>query len=117
VSTECNVMILPNAAKAVVDLRKLTEYILDPEHDDGKHKARLFAAALNLVVSDADELKDALLDAVRDNDAVAGKFDKFGQRYTVDFLFERDGKSAIIRSGWIIEHGANIPRLTTCYPL
>ncbi|WP_414153308.1 DUF6883 domain-containing protein [Nostoc commune] len=25
--------------------------------------------------------------------------------------------SATIRSGWIIEEGSDIPRLTTCYPL
>ena len=35
----------------------------------------------------------------------------------VDFLLEWRGKQAMIRSGWIIEHDSNTPRLTTCYPL
>lgn len=28
-----------------------------------------------------------------------------------------EGKQAMVRSGWIIEHGSNTPRLTSCYPL
>ena len=41
----------------------------------------------------------------------------YGQRYTADFLLARREKQAIVRSGWIIEHDSDIPRLTTCYPL
>jgi len=37
-------MIIPNAERAVVDIRKLRDYCLNPLHDDGKHKAQLFAA-------------------------------------------------------------------------
>ncbi len=97
-------MNLPYAENAELDLRKLTEYLLDPDHKDGRHKARLFAAALELTMDDAGVLRDALLAAVKIEEARFGKFDRFGQRYTVDFLFEWKGKSAIIRSGWIIEH-------------
>ena len=38
-------MKLPNAENAYVDLRKLADYCLDSEHERGKHKARVFAAA------------------------------------------------------------------------
>lgn len=31
--------------------------------------------------------------------------------------FYMNGKQAMIRSGWIIEHGLDTPRLTSCYPL
>ncbi|MFB2893951.1 DUF6883 domain-containing protein [Aerosakkonemataceae cyanobacterium BLCC-F50] len=40
-----------------------------------------------------------------------------GQRYTLDFTIEWQNKSANLRSGWIVEHGSEIPKLTTCYPL
>lgn len=110
-------MIVPNAENAVVDIRKLTKYVLNQAHDDGKHKARLFKAALNLTAKNAESLQIALLEAVKNVDCVAGKADRFGQRYTVDFLFKWQGKSAIIRSAWIIEHNSDVPRLTTCYPL
>jgi len=32
-------MLVPNAERAVVDIRKLRAYCLDPTHADGKHKA------------------------------------------------------------------------------
>ena len=54
-------MEIPNADSAVVDIRKLRDYCLNPTHDEGKHKAHLFAAALNMTANDAEELRDALL--------------------------------------------------------
>ena len=110
-------MRVPNAEKATVDIRKLTEYLLNPEHEDGQHKARLFRRTLGIGSEGAVELREALLRAVRHQDAVFGRFDRFGQRYTVDFKFQWKGKSAIIRSGWIVEHESDVPRLTTAYPL
>jgi hypothetical protein len=41
-------MKIPNADRAVVDIRKLRDYCLNPQHDEGKHKARLFAVALGM---------------------------------------------------------------------
>jgi len=35
-------MKVPNADRAVVDIRKLRDYCLNLLHDEGKHKARLF---------------------------------------------------------------------------
>lgn len=31
-------MLIPNAENAIVDIRKLRNYCLNLEHDDGKHK-------------------------------------------------------------------------------
>ena len=109
-------MRVPFAEDAEIDIRKLTEYLLNPNHAAGKHKAVLWAAALGVTREHAEEISVALLDAVRTTDAIIGAFDRYGQRYTVDFLFEWRGESAIIRSGWIIEHGSGIPRLTTAFP-
>ncbi|MCK5329396.1 MAG: hypothetical protein KAR36_12395 [Candidatus Latescibacteria bacterium] len=110
-------MTIPNAERAVVDIRKLRDYCLNPLHDEGKHKARLFATALGMTANDAEHLRDVLLQAVKRPDAKSGRGDNYGQRYTVDFLLEWRGKRAIIRSGWIIEHNTGKPKLTTCYPL
>jgi hypothetical protein len=46
-----------------------------------------------------------------------GRRDEYGQRYIIDFMLEWRDKRSMIRSGWIIEHDTDIPRLTTCYPL
>jgi hypothetical protein len=110
-------MIIPNAERAVVGIRKLRDYCLDPTHDEGKHKARLFAAALDMTRGDAEDLREALFQAVKTHDAKVGRRDEYGQCYLVDFTLEWRGKRAMIRSGWILEHGSDTPRLTSCYPL
>jgi hypothetical protein len=101
----------------VVDIRKLRDYCLNPNHDDGKHKARLFSATLGMTANDAEELRQILLEIVKTHEAKPGRTDEFGQRYSIDFVVEWETKSATLRSGWIVEHNSNIPRLTTCYPL
>jgi len=107
-------MRVPNADNAVVDIRKLRDYCLNPHHEIGKHKARVFAVALNLTYQDAEVLRAALLEAVKTIEAEIGKFDEYGQRYTVDFEIERQGKIAVVRSGWIIDAHSEMPRLVTC---
>ena len=110
-------MIIPNAERAVVDIRKLRDYCLSPTHAEGKHKARLFEAALGMVAEDAEALRQVLLAVVKTHDAQVGRRDAYGQRYLVDFMLAWHGKRAMIRSGWIVEHQAQTLRLTTCYPL
>lgn len=110
-------MFVPNAENAIVDIRKLANYCLNPTHEIGKHKALIFEKRLALTVADAEELKSTLLFAVKNNEAQAGRFDKFGQRYTVDFEMTRGEKKATVRSGWVIETDTNFPRLTTCFVL
>jgi hypothetical protein len=66
---------------------------------------------------DAEELHQILLEVVKINEAQLGKRDNFGQRYTLDFTIEWQNRRATLRSGWIIEHNSEIPKLTTCYPL
>ena len=73
-------MKVPNAENAVVDIRKLRDYCLDENHPLGKHKARLFASALNLMAENAEELREVLLSAVQNANAEIGKTDEFGQR-------------------------------------
>jgi hypothetical protein len=110
-------MPIPHAERAVVDIRKLRDDCLNSLHEEGQHKACLFATALDMTAEDAEDLRALLLQAVTTFDAQVGGRDAYGQRYTVDFLLAWREKQAIVRSGWIIEHDADTPRLTTCYPL
>lgn len=110
-------MLIPNAENAIVDIRKLRDYCLNPNHDDGKHKARLFSSMLGITAENAEELRQVLLEVVKTHQAQPGMEDEFGQRYTLDFTLKWQNRSATLRSGWIIEHHANTPKLTTCYPL
>jgi hypothetical protein len=110
-------MFIPNAENAVVDIRKLRDYCLDSKHNTGKHKARLFQSMLGMRAENALELRQILLEIIKTHPAKLGRKDSFGQRYTLDFTLTWQNKSAVIRSGWIIEINSEIPRLTSCYPL
>ena len=110
-------MLIPNADQAAIDRRKLTDYCLDPEHRLGKHKARVFDAALGIGKDDADILIVGLLNAVKGSDGILGKADRFGQRYIVDFELRHGDFIATIRSVWIIEPEGDLPRFVTCFIL
>lgn len=108
-------MKLPNADRAIIDIRKLSTYCLDLEHSDGQHKARVFRSALGIGLEDAEELRTALLEAILTSETVPTQQDRHGQRYVVDFLMVRLDKQALVRSVWIIRTTENFPRLVTCY--
>ncbi|AFY43108.1 DUF6883 domain-containing protein [Nostoc sp. PCC 7107] len=112
-----NLNLLPNSENAVVDIRKLREYCLNPEHSKGKDKARLFSSMLGITADNAEELRQVILTAARIYEVSLNRCDQYGQRYTLDFPLTSKDRTATIRTGWIIEDGSDIPRLTSCYPL
>lgn len=96
-------------------VEKLRDYSLDPEHPIGKHKARVFEAALGMTREDALRLKEIILRAVLTNDALETGSSEHGTRYSVDFQIFGNKGAVTVRSAWIIDHGEIIPRLTSCY--
>lgn len=64
----------------MVDIRKLRDYCLNPNHDEGKHKAHLFKRVLGMTAKDAAELREFLLEEVKINDAQLSRSDEYGQR-------------------------------------
>jgi hypothetical protein len=110
-------MKLPHGNDAIIDQRKLTDYCLSPDHDDGKHKAQLFRDLLGLTREHAGMLLDTLRVAAVDGEAILGYADHYGQRYVIDFEFQGLAGQATIRSAWIIRTNETVPRLVTCYIL
>ena len=108
-------MRLPGGSDAIVEIEKLRDYCLDPQHPRGRHKAKVFASALGLTQADAAFLRDALLRAAREADALPGGSDEYGDRYALDLELERGGRRAIVRSAWILRRGEMAPRLTSCF--
>ena len=108
-------MLLPNGEYAIVDIRKLRDYCLNPDSPRGGNKARVFASALGLTAADAPVLRTKLLAIALMATAHLGECDIYGQRYTVDFEMVTKAGKVKIRSGWIILSGENVPRLTTCF--
>jgi hypothetical protein len=108
-------MKLPNADRAFVDVVKLRDYSLHTHHKEGRHKARVFAQALGLKSDNADWLRERLLEIARREECLIGRKTDYGQRYVIDFELTHAGKTAQVRSAWIIRRGEEFPRLVTCY--
>ena len=108
---------LPRGDQAIVDIHKIKNYCLDPLHPRGRHKARVFQAALDLQPGDAAWLRDALLAAARSAEASQLTTDAWGSQWRLDMTIERHGKSAVIRTIWIIRTGETVPRFDTCWVL
>ena len=98
-------------------MRKLRGYCLSPEHPRGKHKAKVFAAALGLTAENSEELRQALLSAAHSEEATLAEEDEHGQRYMLDFEMSTEVGSATVRSGWIVRSDENFPRFTSCWVL
>ena len=108
-------MKLPNGHRAIVDITKLRDYCLNTNHEEGKHKARVFASALCVRAADAEWLREQLLKAAAREDASPTSRTRFGALYVLDFELKTEAGTAMIRSGWIIRQNEDFPRLTTCY--
>jgi hypothetical protein len=108
---------VPNAESAILDIRKIAEYCLNPVHPRGRHKARVFRDALDLMQDDAGWLQAALLDGLRQGEATELSNDVLGSRWRVDMPVSRHGKSVVVRTVWIVRSGEQIPRFVTCWVL
>ena len=110
-------MKLPNAERAAVEMAKLIDYCLKFGHPRGRHKARVFAASLGVTMAQADQLRVALLEAARTEEAIPGEQDEYGRRFVVDFTMRGPAGVARVRSSWIVRTDEDFPRLTSCYVL
>lgn len=108
-------MRLPNCHQAVVEIEKLCDYSLNPNHPVGKHKARVFRAALGITLRDADWLRERALEIALSDDATPGAASVFGDKYVIDSVLRYKELSAIVRFSWMVEFGTDFPRLTSCY--
>jgi hypothetical protein len=95
---------------------KLEAYALNPQHRDGRHKARVFESALGITLADPIPLRDAILAAAATSDEVEARGDNgYGDVYVLRFMMQTAKGSAVVLTAWIIRHGEDVPRLTTCY--
>lgn len=108
---------LPNADRAVIDERKLTEYALNPAHPRGREKARQFATALGYDRANYAGLVDQIRAAIGLHEAMLVRQDRYGRHYRVDLTLAGPQGTAQVRTGWLIDRGKDVPRLTTAYVL
>ena len=108
---------LPNSELAILDIRKIEDYCLNPHHPRGRHKARMFRELVSIGRNDAGWLRDVLLDAAKKGEATELASDVFGSRWRIDVRVSRHGSSAMVRTIWIVRAGENTPRFVTCWVL
>ena len=101
----------------MVEIEKLLDYCLNPNHTRGKHKARVFLSSCGLTTEHADNLRDALLNAALNFDAELGEEDDYGQRYVIDLKVAGPIGTASVRSAWIVRREEDFPRFVSCYAL
>jgi hypothetical protein len=107
---------LINAEHAVVDYRKLSTYSLDVTHPIGGHKARVFQSALGYNPTNSDVLASRIRESILTTPAKVLEANQYGQRMAVDMpILGINGETVIVRSGWIYEPDAVVPRMTTIF--
>lgn len=108
-------MKLPNADLAVVDPRKVRDYLLSAEHPVGRFKAAFFEG-LGFAASNWRDLLVELQRMAATGEAMMLGQTQHGQKYAVRSRIPgRSGRVAIVVSIWIVLHGDTLPRFVTAY--
>lgn len=108
--------LLPNHEKAYGMEDKLSGYSLNMNHPKGKDKAIAFEKYLGYNSSNKDLLLEQIQQGLNKYKYALRKENQYGQPYEVQMVLKGvNDKYAKVKSGWIVEKGEDIPRMTTIY--
>ena len=109
---------LPNYERAEILRSKIEGYALNPVHDVGRDKARVFKSALGFDQSNWELLKQRILDELPYYEAKPGQTTQGGDSYVVDLPIEGpNGNIAKVHTVWQFRLGTDFPSLITVYVL
>ena len=109
-------MKLPNGDRAVIDLGKILDYLLSPEHPVGRYKAAWFQR-LGFTRSSWQTLVAELQTLAAQGDVAVGDRTVYGQKYAVrGMITSPTARAAAVVSIWIILDGEDLPRFVTAFP-
>ena len=109
---------IPRANRAVVARKKLEGYVLNPEHEVGRHKARVFAAALGIHQGDWQYLRDRLKAGVVSAPVSTVRETPWGALYEVVVAVDGlNDETHRVMSAWLLASDDEPPRLVTAYVL
>jgi hypothetical protein len=101
---------------AVIDRRKIIDYLLSTTHPGGRSKAEFFHR-FGFRAESWQTLSDALLEHARSAEVVSRIETEFGTKYTVQGVLKAaDGRTPRVRSVWFVAIGEIAPRLVTAFP-
>ncbi len=110
-------MKLPNTEQAIVPSRKLTHYLLSPNHRDGQHKAAFFRR-FGFTLEAWPILASAFLNHARTHEVTQIEPTPFGRNYVVEGpLTAPDGRAPNVRVIWFIANSEETATMATAYPL
>ena len=104
-----------NFDEVIIDIEKLRDYCLNPDHPVGKHKAVVFKNRLGFTSADAPKLRDIILENIIFSEAKRSFSDEFGERYYIDMDITNFNKTETIRTLWIVKRNEFKPRFVSCY--
>jgi hypothetical protein len=107
---------LPRAHEALVERRKLVDYVLCPTHNDGRHKARVFRALLGIEQQHWEYLREQLLDGLLEATQANIKTTPHGVLGEVLMPIEGlNGSRQIVTTVWEMHDESPRPRLVSAY--
>ncbi len=108
---------MPDADRAYVEPRKLTHYLLNPQHPVGSSKAKAFLA-MGYTQSFPEQLESALLRHA--TQPVASVIPtRHGELFVIEAYLSSDVteiRVRFVRSVWLVELG-RAPKFITAYPI
>lgn len=108
-------MRLPHADDAVIDSRKLRDYILSFEHPIGRFKAYFFVG-LGFRAEKWEDLDSEIRRLAVECEAEHAERTAYGQKYLVRGRVVGPDRGAEVVTVWIVRVGESRPRFVTVYP-
>ncbi|MFU8891840.1 MAG: DUF6883 domain-containing protein, partial [Anaerosomatales bacterium] len=106
---------LPGHEHAIIPEEKL-RYCLDPMHETGRHKARMFRSALGIGLEDTPKLRHLIEIGISANQAVRVGDDQDGiERWVVDWIVQGRLSRLRLITAWDLRVSYGRPRLVSCY--
>lgn len=101
---------------SIIPEDKLTRYALDMSSRCGHDKAVAFELALGFTRDDSDEVMRQVYRWMGKNSPTKSRDSEWGEIYTADIrMTGSNGRSANVRTGWILRPGEGKMRMTTIY--
>ena len=108
--------LLPNAAQARIDPRKLRDYALNSKHDSGRYKAEFFAQ-MGYVAANWQQLERDIREQHLPQAAEKGKPSPYGLKFTITApLRGPNGAPRQVTTVWLVRSGNDFAELVTIEP-
>lgn len=105
---------MPNASRAATPEDKFVNYLLNPDHKEGQHKAHVIESVLGFDRTNWSEFSDKIFREVQKSPVSTITTTKHGTKYKVPVIvYGKKGRFLRLNTVWQIDNGSNVPRLVT----